>query len=87
MMTNMTSQEKHKNKEMYSNSLKHINCLSGSKLIRNKTPAGHNSDISGERTRQKKKKRLKEITNTICSTTKIFYPKIFIYSTRTGDNM
>lgn len=59
MMTNMTSQEKHKNKEMYSNSLKHINCLSGSKLIRNKTPAGHNSDISGERTRQKKKKKAK----------------------------
>lgn len=71
MMTNMTPQEKHKNKEMYSNSLKHINCLSGSKLIRKKTPAGHNSDISGEKN-STKQKRLKEITNTICSTTKIF---------------
>lgn len=57
MMTNMTPQEKHKNKEMYSNSLKHINCLSGSKLIRKKTPAGHNSsDISGEKELNKTKK-------------------------------
>ena len=45
----MTQQEKHKNKEMYSNSLKYINYLSGPKLIRNQTPAGHNTDISGEK--------------------------------------
>ena len=48
---------------MYSNSLKHINCLSGSKLIRNKTPAGHNSDISGEKNSAKKKKKAKRNNN------------------------